>query len=73
VADELLLLEDLDEDLTVDRELLRLPDDRTELLERFPEDRVTDDDDLLIPLLTVFEIVFLISFEIRDPLLRDSG
>jgi len=71
VADELLLLDDPD-DLTVDLELLRLPEDRTELFDRFPEERVTDED-LLIPLLTVLEIVFLIRLEILDPLLRLSG
>jgi len=71
VAEELLLLDDLD-DLTVDRELLRVPEDRTELFDRFPEERVTDVD-LLIPLLTVLEIVFLIRLEILDPLLRLSG
>lgn len=71
VADELLLLDDRD-DRTVDRELLRVPEDRTELLERFPEERVTDED-LLIPLLTVFEIVFRMRLEILDPLLRLSG
>lgn len=70
VAEELLLLDDLDDDLTVDRELLRLLVDRTELPDRVPEDRVTDEDLLLIPLLTVFDIVLFMRFVIPDPLLR---
>lgn len=73
VADELLLPDDLEEDRTVERELLRLPFDRTDE----PDDRLLEDrptlDDLLTRVLTVFDIVFLIRFEILDPLLRVLG
>lgn len=67
---ELLLPDDLDEDRTVERELLRLLVDF--MLDRFFEVLRTVDD-LLTRVFMVFEIVFLTRLEIFEPRLRDSG